>query len=177
MCCIVKILLYLALVLNYLHYCVFSICRISKYLLYWALVLNYIHCLMFSTCCISKYLLYLALVMNYVFNLPFLMHGFAKKLLYLALVLNFIFIWKFRGALLQNTFNIWRLCWTTSLIVNVDVLHCTTPLIFGACVELHPLFGVCDVLHFKIHLIFGTFAELRLWLSMRMCCIAKDLLY
>jgi len=23
-----------------------------------------------------------------------------------------------------------------SLIVNVDMLHCTTPLIFGACVDL-----------------------------------------
>ena len=49
-----------------------------------------------------------------------------------------------------------------SLIVNVDVLHCKTPLIFGACVELHPLFGVFHLLHFKIPLIFCACAELRL---------------
>jgi len=86
MCCIVKHLLYLALVLNYLHYFVFSICRMSKYLLYLALVLNYIHCLVFSICCISKYLLYLAFLLNYVFNC------------------------QCGCAALQKTSYIWRLC-------------------------------------------------------------------
>jgi len=42
---------------------------IVKHLLYLALVLDYIHCLVFSMCCISKYLLYLALVLNYIFYL------------------------------------------------------------------------------------------------------------
>ena len=45
--------------------------------------------------------------------------------------------------------------------MNVDVLHCKTPLIFGSCVELHPLLGVFHMLYFKIPLMFGACVELR----------------
>jgi len=44
-------------------------CCIVKYLLYLVLVMNYAHSLVFSMCCISKYLLYLALVLKYSMSL------------------------------------------------------------------------------------------------------------
>jgi len=41
---------------------------IVKYLLNLALVLDYVFHLAFSMCCIAEHLLYLALVLNYVLN-------------------------------------------------------------------------------------------------------------
>ena len=104
-------------------------------------------------CCIVKHLLYLALVLNYFSHLLLQMCCVAKHLLH------------------------WGLCWTTTLIDNVDVLHCKTPLIFGACLELHLSFGTADVLCCKTPLTFGACVEIRLWLTMWMCCIVKFLLY
>ena len=79
--------------------------------------------------------------------------------------------------MLQNTSYIWSLCWTTTFIDNVDVLHCKISLTFGVCVELRLLFSIFDVLHCRAPLIFGPCVELRLWLTMWMCCIVKHLIY
>jgi len=43
-------------------------CCIVKYLLYLALVLNYVFNLALSMCCIAEHLLYLAFVLNYVYD-------------------------------------------------------------------------------------------------------------
>jgi len=45
-----------------------GMCYIVKYLLYLALVLNYVLHLAFSMCWIAEHLLYLALVLKYVFD-------------------------------------------------------------------------------------------------------------
>jgi len=66
--------------------------------------------LLMPVCCIAKDLLYLALVLKYVSHLAFLMCCIAKNSYIWRLFLTSSFIWKFRGDLMQNTFNIWRLC-------------------------------------------------------------------
>jgi len=43
----------------------------------------------------------------------------------------------------------------------LDVLHCKTPHVFGACVELLLSFGTADVLCCKTPLKFGTSLELQ----------------
>jgi len=55
---------------------------------------------------------------------------------------------------MQNTSYIWHLRLTKSLFVNVDVLHCTTPLTFGACVELHHclVFSKCCITKYLLYL-------------------------
>ena len=88
-------------------------------------------------CCIETYLLDLALVLDYVFQLAFSMCCIAEHLLYLAFVLNFV------------------------LIENVNVLHCKTPPILGACLELLLSFAIANVLCCKTPLTFGACVELR----------------
>ena len=104
-------------------------------------------------CCIVKYLLYLALVLKYIFHFAFSMCCIA-----------------------EHTSYIWPLCCTTSLIDNVNVLDCKTPLIFGACLELLLSFDTANVLCCKKPLIFGASVKLR-QLTTWMCCIVKYLLY
>ena len=57
------------------------------------------------------------------------------------------------------------------------MLHFKTPLISGACVELYLLFGNFEVLYCKTPIIFDACVELRLYLSMCMWCILQHLLY
>ena len=136
MCCIVKHLIFGACVELHPLFDVFRMPYFEMPLIFGACVEMY-HCLVFSICCISKYLLYLALVLNYVF------------------------VCQCGCGALQNTSYIWRLCRATSLFVNVDMLHCKTRLIFGACVELHALFDAFLEQHFELPLIFDACVELR----------------
>jgi len=153
---------------------------------------NVLHC---------KNHLYLALVLNYFSHLALLMCRVEKNFLYLALVLNYDINWQCGYAALQNISYIWRLCWTTFWINNVNVLNCIKPIIFGACIELRLSFDTSNVLHCKNPLIFGACVQFRLsfrtadvlhaenllYLSLvlnlvfdsalPMNCIAKDLLY
>ena len=59
----------------------------------------------------------------------------------------------------------------------MDVLHCKTPLIFGACVELHLLFGTFKVLYCKTPLLFGACVELHLSFDAANVLHCKKLLY
>ena len=91
-------------------------CCIVKHLLYLTLVLNYFSHLALLMCYAAKHLLYLALVSNYVFHLAFSVCCFAKHFLYLAFVLNYVLNWQCECAELHKTSYFWRLYWTSSLI-------------------------------------------------------------
>jgi len=152
-------------------------CCIVKYLLYLALVLNYVFHLAFSICCIAEHLLYLALVLNLVSDMALPMSCIGKHFLYLSLVLNYVLNWQCGCAELHKTSYIWRLCSTLSFIPHCRCAVCWKPIIFGAGVELSVWFRTADELHCKRPLIFGACGELPLLFGTIDVLHCKKLLY
>jgi len=121
--------------------CVFNlallICCIVKNLLYLSLVLNFIFHLEFSEVLYCKTLvLFGACVeLRLSFGVANVLH--CKKLLYLALVLNLIFHLGNLEVLYCKTPRIFGACVELRLSFGAaNVLYCNTPLIFGGCVEI-----------------------------------------
>jgi len=63
------------------------------------------------------------------------------------------------------------------LFGTFDVLYCKTPLIFNACVELRLSFGTSNVLHCKNLLYLALVFNLVFHSALPMCCIAKKLVF
>ena len=136
-------LLYLALVLNFVFYLAFSMCRIAKKLLYLALMLHYVFHLALPINCTAKYILFLALVLNCFFYLALSIRcAELQKTLMFDVVVDAPLLFGTCDKLHCKISYIWRLCSTTSFIWHCQCAACWKPLIFRACVELRLLLAL-----------------------------------